>query len=58
MKVTKSAIHEQAISPSKSFDDELSSGDGSNSAVKLLQQELEEKNRLLRNMNYKVDCFD
>lgn len=57
MKV-KSAIHEQAISPSKSFDDELSSSDCSNSAVKLLPQELEEKNRLLSNMNYQVDCLD
>ena len=50
----KSAIHD-AMSPSKSLNDSSSSIDGSISIVKLLQQELDEKNLLLCNMGQQVD---
>ena len=52
----KSAIHE-AMSPSKSVDDELSSSDRSISAVRLLQQELAEKNSVLSRMSNQVDSL-
>jgi len=52
----KSAIHE-AMSPSKSLDESSSSNDGSISIVKLLQQELDEKNLLLCKMGQQVDSL-
>jgi chromosome segregation ATPase len=52
----KSAIHD-AMSPSKYLDESSSSNDGSISIVKLLQQELDEKNLLLCKMGQQVDSL-